>query len=90
MGLGCDSFAWCLRAASAVRPLTYRGVNDLRNVAARERRIGQLRLPDSQEMMMAGYEQFGELPEQVEPQADAAPAGVPRLRQPRPEQIRLR
>ena len=39
---------------------------------------------------MAGYEQFGELPEQVKPQADAAPAGAPRLRQPRREQIELR
>jgi hypothetical protein len=45
---------------------------------------------DSQEMMMASYEQFGELPEQVKPQADAAPAGAPRLRQPRREQIELR
>jgi hypothetical protein len=45
---------------------------------------------DSQEMIMAGYEQFGELPEQVKPQADAAPAGAPRLRQPRREQIELR
>jgi len=42
------------------------------------------------ELMMASYEQFGELPQQVKPQADAAPAGAPRLRQPRREQIELR
>ena len=34
---------------------------------------------------MAGYKQFGELPEQVEPQADAAPAGA--LRQPSPSRL---
>ena len=36
---------------------------------------------------MAGYDQFGELSEQVEPQADAAFAGAPRLRRPSPSRL---
>ena len=31
---------------------------------------------------MAGDELFGDLPEQAKPQADAAPLGAPRLREP--------
>jgi transposase len=40
--------------------------------------------------MMAGDELFGELPEQAKPQADAAPLGAPRLREPQRDQIELR
>jgi hypothetical protein len=36
---------------------------------------------------MAGCEQYGELSEQVEPQANAAFAGAPRLRQPSPSRV---
>src|SRR6266545_4420300 len=45
---------------------------------------------DSQEAMMAGDELFGELPEQARPQADPAPLGAPRLREPKRDQIELR
>jgi transposase len=40
--------------------------------------------------MMAGDELFGELPEQAKAQADAAPLGAPRLREPQRDQIELR
>jgi transposase len=40
--------------------------------------------------MMAGDELFGELPEQAKRQADAAPLGAPRLREPKRDQIELR
>jgi transposase len=39
---------------------------------------------------VAGEKLFGELPEQAKPQADAAPLGAPRLREPRRDQIELR
>ena len=39
---------------------------------------------------MAGDELFDELPEQAKPQADAAPLGAPRLREPARDQIELR
>ncbi len=39
---------------------------------------------------MAGDELFGELPEQPKPQAEAAPLGAPRLREPQRDQIALR
>ncbi len=39
---------------------------------------------------MAGDELFGELPEQARPQADPAPLGAPRLREPKRDQIELR
>lgn len=39
---------------------------------------------------MAGDELFGELPEQAKRQADAAPLGAPRLREPKRDQIELR
>ena len=39
---------------------------------------------------MAGDELFGELPEQPKPQAEAAPLGAPRLREPQRDQIELR
>lgn len=39
---------------------------------------------------MAGEELFGELPEQAKPQANAAPQGAPRMREPRRDQIELR
>jgi transposase len=39
---------------------------------------------------MAGDKLFGELPEQARPQADAAPTGAPRLREPQRNQIELR
>jgi transposase len=39
---------------------------------------------------MAEDKLFGELPEQAKPQADAAPPGPPRLREPRRDQIELR
>jgi transposase len=39
---------------------------------------------------MAGDELFGELPEQARPQAEAAPLGAPRLREPERDQIELR
>ena len=39
---------------------------------------------------MAGGGLFGELPEQAKPQADAAPRGAPRLREPMRDQIELR
>ena len=39
---------------------------------------------------MAGDELFGELPEQAKQQADAAPLGAPRLREPQRDQIELR
>ena len=39
---------------------------------------------------MVGGGLFGELPEQAEPQADAAPRGAPRLREPMRDQIELR
>src|SRR5919201_1479487 len=45
---------------------------------------------DSQERMMVGAGLFGELPEQAEPRADAAPRGAPRLREPVRDQIELR
>jgi transposase len=45
---------------------------------------------DSQETTMADDELFGELPEQAKPQADAAPLGAPRLREPERDQIELR
>jgi hypothetical protein len=37
---------------------------------------------DSREAMMAADELFGELPAQSKPQAEAAPLGAPRLREP--------
>jgi transposase len=40
--------------------------------------------------MVADDELFGELPEKAKPQADAAPGGAPRLREPRRDQIELR
>jgi transposase len=40
--------------------------------------------------MMAGNELFGELPEQAKPQAEAAPLGGLRLREPQRDQIALR
>ena len=49
-----------------------------------------LAMIDSREAMMAGDELFGELPEQAKPQADAAPLGAPRLREPQRDQIELR
>jgi transposase len=45
---------------------------------------------DLRERMMAGRGLFGELPEQTEPQADAAPRGAPRLREPMRDQVELR
>jgi transposase len=39
---------------------------------------------------MAGDGLFGELPEQARPQADAAPLGAPRLREPQRDRIELR
>lgn len=39
---------------------------------------------------MAGDELFEELPEQAQPQADAALSGAPRLREPQRDQIELR
>ncbi len=39
---------------------------------------------------MAGDELFGDLPGQAKPQADAAPLGAPRLREPARDQIELR
>src|SRR5882672_4340607 len=45
---------------------------------------------DSREAMMAGDELFGDLPEQAKRQADAAPLGAPRLREPQRDQIELR
>jgi transposase len=45
---------------------------------------------DSRETTMAADELFGELPEQAKRQADAAPSGVPRLREPQRAQIELR
>jgi transposase/vacuolar-type H+-ATPase subunit H len=45
---------------------------------------------DSRGAVMAADELFGELPEQAKPQADAAPLGTPRLREPRRDQIELR
>src|SRR5664280_2380447 len=45
---------------------------------------------DSREAMMAADELFGELPEQSKPQAEAAPLGAPRLREPQRDQIALR
>ncbi len=39
---------------------------------------------------MGGDELFGELPEQSRPQADGAPLGAPRLREPKRDQIELR
>src|ERR1700712_3262769 len=45
---------------------------------------------DSQEAMMATENLFGELPEQGKPQADVAPFGTPRLREPQRAQIELR
>jgi hypothetical protein len=38
---------------------------------------------------MAADELFGELPEQAKPQADAAPLGAPRLREPERDQFHL-
>src|SRR6266404_1491059 len=40
--------------------------------------------------MMAADELFGELPAQSKPQAEAAPLGAPRLREPQRDQIELR
>src|ERR1700720_1118942 len=40
--------------------------------------------------MMAVDKLFGDLPEQAKPQADAAPLGAPRLREPQRDQIALR
>jgi transposase len=45
---------------------------------------------DSREVMMATDELFGNLPEQAKPQAEAAPLGAPRLREPQRDQIALR
>jgi len=45
---------------------------------------------DSQEATMDGDKLFGELPEQSKPQADAAPLGAPRMREPVRDQIELR
>ena len=39
---------------------------------------------------MAADELFGDLPEQAKPQAEAAPLGAPRLREPQRDQIALR
>jgi len=39
---------------------------------------------------MGGDKLFGELPEQAKPQADGAPLGAPRLREPKRDQIELR
>src|SRR5580693_6153550 len=44
---------------------------------------------DSREAMMAADELFGDLPEQAKPQADEAPLGAPRLREPQRDQIAL-
>src|SRR4030095_3946639 len=45
---------------------------------------------DLRERMMSGRGLFGELPEQTEPRADAAPRGGPRLREPMRDQVELR
>jgi transposase len=45
---------------------------------------------DSRETTMAGDELFGDLPTQAKPQAEAAPLGAPRLREPQRDQIALR
>jgi transposase len=45
---------------------------------------------DSREAIMSSDKLFGELPEQGKPQADAAPSGTPRLREPQRAQIELR
>jgi len=45
---------------------------------------------DLRERMMSGRGLFGELPEQAEPRADAAPRGGPRLREPMRDQVELR
>src|SRR3954471_18792359 len=43
------------------------------------------------EGLMAGDDKlFGELPEQARPQASAEPAGAPRLREPKRDQVELR
>src|SRR6266702_2245615 len=49
-----------------------------------------LAIVDSRETMMAADELFGDLPEQSKPQAEAAPLGAPRLREPQRDQIALR
>jgi transposase len=45
---------------------------------------------DSREALMAADDLFEDLPEQAKPQADAAPLGAPRLREPQRDQIALR
>jgi transposase len=45
---------------------------------------------DSREAMMAGENLFGALPDQGQPQGDAAPLGRPRLREPQRDQVALR
>lgn len=45
---------------------------------------------DSREATVAGDELFGDLPTQAKPQAEAAPLGMPRLREPQRDQIALR
>jgi transposase len=45
---------------------------------------------DLRERMMAGRGLFEELPEQMEPRADAVPRGAPRLREPMRDQVELR
>src|SRR5260370_18168287 len=49
-----------------------------------------LAIVDSRETMMAADELFGELPEQAKPQAEAAPLGAPRMREPQRDQTALR
>src|SRR5882672_11452034 len=49
-----------------------------------------LAIMDSREAMMVADELFGDLPEQLKPQAEAAPLGAPRLREPQRDQIALR
>jgi transposase len=49
-----------------------------------------LAMMDSQEVTMAGDTLFGNLPEQTQPQAEAAPLAAPRLREPQRDQIALR
>src|SRR3984957_2052907 len=45
---------------------------------------------EAREAMMAVDDLFGDLPEHSKPQAEAAPLGAPRLREPRRDQIALR
>src|SRR3979490_1951661 len=47
-------------------------------------------MTDLREGMMAGDGLFGKLPEEEEPQADVAPLGKPRTREPMRDQVELR